>query len=74
MSAAPKKYPPPLSGAPLAAAVALAEAPLLGALVKRAFFTQLGLDQLDRIDLRVHRPQPWTRPALPSAAPDEELP
>jgi hypothetical protein len=71
MSQTPKN-PPPLSGAPLAIAVAAAEAPLLGALVKRTFFAQLGLTQLDHIDLRTARPQPWTRPALGS--PDEEQP
>lgn len=71
MSSTPKP-PPPMSGEALRAAVMAAEAPLVRAVVKQTFFKQLGLTQLDALDLRGSKPLPYALPALP--APEEEAP
>jgi hypothetical protein len=60
-----------MSGEALRAAVIAAETPLVRAIVKQTFFKQLGLTQLDALDLRSSKPLPYALPALPTTPAEE---
>lgn len=70
MSSTPKP-PPPLSGEALRAAVKAAETPVVRAVVKQTFFKQLGLTQLDALDLRGSGLLPYALPTLPTTPAEE---